>query len=76
MLTVIDKHDPSVPLFVYLPMHDTHSPYECTEKWLDPRVDQSLRQLMQCMLTCTDNVIGEVCATIPCCSPCSRARTT
>eukprot|EP00037_Helgoeca_nana_P013108 m.120372 g.120372 ORF g.120372 m.120372 type:complete len:457 (-) comp21838_c0_seq6:19-1389(-) len=60
VVSVVKKHDPTVPLFVYLPMHDTHSPYECTAKWMDPNVDQSLRQLMQCMLTCTDNVVGEV----------------
>ena len=41
-------------------MHDTHSPYECIPKWEDPHVTQSLRQLMQCMLTCTDNVLGEI----------------
>jgi arylsulfatase B len=59
---VIAAHEPSKPLFVYLPMHDTHSPYECTAKWMDPRVQQPLRQLMQCMLTCVDDVTGKVVA--------------
>eukprot|EP00041_Stephanoeca_diplocostata_P032567 m.1047454 g.1047454 ORF g.1047454 m.1047454 type:complete len:536 (-) comp24171_c1_seq4:309-1916(-) len=58
---VLAAHDPTVnPLFMYLPMHDTHSPYECTDKWMDPRVKQPLRQLMQCMLTCTDDVMGRL----------------
>ena len=34
--------------------------YQCTEKWMDPRVKQPLRQLMQCMLTCTDDIVGQV----------------
>jgi len=62
VVSIVDKHDASKPLFVYLPLHDTHSPYQCTPKWVDPRVKQPLRQLMQCMLTCTDNVVGEVVA--------------
>ena len=61
---VVQQHTPAVPLFVYLPLHDTHSPYECTEKWMDPRVKQPLRQLMQCMLTCTDDVVGQLVATL------------
>lgn len=60
VVKVIKAHAPSDPLFVYLPLHDTHSPYECTPKWMDPRVKQPLRQLMQCMLTCTDDITGQV----------------
>ena len=60
VVKVIKAHTPSDPLFVYLPLHDTHSPYECTPKWMDPRVKQPLRQLMQCMLTCTDDITGQV----------------
>jgi|EP01046_Picozoa_sp_COSAG06_P016286 arylsulfatase B len=62
VVKVVKAHPPSDPLFVYLPLHDTHSPYECTEKWMDPKVDQPLRQLMQCMLTCTDDLTGQVVA--------------
>ena len=29
---------------------------------MDPKVDQPLRQLMQCMLTCTDDLTGQVVA--------------
>ena len=39
---------------------NSHSPYECIPKWMDPAVKQPLRQLMQCMLTCTDDIIGQV----------------
>ena len=60
VVKVIKAHPPSDPLFVYLPLHDTHSPYECTPKWMDSRVKQPLRQLMQCMLTCTDDITGQV----------------
>ena len=27
---------------------------------MDPKVKQPLRQLMQCMLTCTDDITGQV----------------
>ena len=62
VLDVVNSHDHTAgrSLFVYLPLHDTHSPYECLPKWEDPRVKQPLRQLMQCMLTCTDDVVGQV----------------
>ena len=60
-MDVVNKHaDPAQPLFVYLAMHDTHSPYQCTDKWMDKRVKQPLRQLMQCMLTCTDDATGRL----------------
>jgi len=36
---VVDTHNfEAQPLFMYLPMHDTHSPYETTPEWLDPKV--------------------------------------
>ena len=41
-------------------MHDTHSPYQCTDKWMDTRVKQPLRQLAQCMLTCVDDATGRL----------------
>ena len=48
---MVSSHDPAIaPLFVYLAMHDTHSPYQCTSKWMDPRVKQPLRQLMQVLV--------------------------
>ena len=62
VVSVVEKHDPAQPLFVYLPLHDTHGPYQCTDRWMDPRVTQPLRQLMQCMLTCTDDIVGQVVA--------------
>eukprot|EP00039_Didymoeca_costata_P030930 m.32224 g.32224 ORF g.32224 m.32224 type:complete len:523 (-) comp8387_c0_seq2:73-1641(-) len=60
ILKIVNNHDPSDPLFMYIPFHDTHAPYEAPAKWLDPRVKQPLRQLLQAMLTCTDDAVGKL----------------
>ena len=67
-LQIVEKHDfETTPIFMYLPMHDTHSPYEAPPRWLDPRItnpDHASRQLMQGMLTCTDSALGNLTAAL------------
>ena len=32
---IFSKHDPAAPLFLYLPLHNVHSPFEAPQEWLN-----------------------------------------
>eukprot|EP01060_Flectonema_neradi_P008631 TRINITY_DN16161_c0_g1_i1.p1 TRINITY_DN16161_c0_g1~~TRINITY_DN16161_c0_g1_i1.p1 ORF type:complete len:510 (+),score=108.53 TRINITY_DN16161_c0_g1_i1:36-1532(+) len=49
---IVMKHDVDTPLFLYLPFHDTHAPYEDRPEYEDPTVDYEPRKIMQAMLSC------------------------
>eukprot|EP01060_Flectonema_neradi_P009096 TRINITY_DN16506_c0_g1_i1.p1 TRINITY_DN16506_c0_g1~~TRINITY_DN16506_c0_g1_i1.p1 ORF type:complete len:511 (+),score=114.92 TRINITY_DN16506_c0_g1_i1:174-1535(+) len=49
---IIMNHDTDTPLFLYLPFHDTHAPYEDRPQYEDPKVNYKPRQIMQAMVSC------------------------
>lgn len=58
---IVQEHDPATPLFVYLPLHNVHGPYEAPEEWLDKYAENSTcaaRRMLQAMVSVADNVTG------------------
>ena len=57
---LIHAHDAAVPLFLYMAFQNTHAPYQCPQRYLDPAVDFEGRRLMQGMVTCVDEATGNL----------------
>ena len=60
---IFDKHDPSTPLFLYLPLHNIHGPIQAPEEWLNLYATNSTceqRRTIQAMVSVADNVTGHV----------------
>ena len=59
---VIDEHDASKPLFLYLAFTAPHSPYQAPQAWLDRYADQEdpSRRAYAAMISAMDDQIGEV----------------
>ncbi len=59
---VIDEHDASTPLFLYLAFTAPHSPYQAPQAWLDRYADQQdpSRRAYAAMISAMDDQIGEV----------------
>ena len=38
---IFTKHDPNTPLFLYLPLHNVHSPFEAPQDWIDLYAENS-----------------------------------
>ncbi len=59
---VIDEHDASTPLFLYLAFTAPHSPYQAPQAWLDRYADQKdpARRAYAAMISAMDDQIGEV----------------
>eukprot|EP01079_Euglenida_sp_SAG-EU17-18_P007264 gene7264-1297_t len=63
-VNVIRGHDPAIPLFLYMPYHDTHAPYQVPDRFLNPKVTFNTRQIMEGMLTCVDEGTGNITAAL------------
>ena len=61
---VVLKHDPATPLFLYLPFHDTHAPYEAVPEYEDDSVDYLPRRVMQAMSSCVADATMNVTAAL------------
>ena len=35
MTDIIKQHDTSKPFFLYLPLHNVHSPFQAPQEWID-----------------------------------------
>jgi arylsulfatase A-like enzyme len=53
-------HYASQGMFMYLPFHCTHAPYEAEERFLDPTCPDKGRQTMQAMVSCVSEGTGNV----------------
>ena len=60
MMKLLNNHNPDEPFFGYLAFQNTHAPYQAPARWLDPKVNQSLRQLQQAMVTAVDSATGNI----------------
>ena len=63
LTSIITSHDPNTPLFLYLPLHNVHSPFQAPQEWLDLYPENSTcgqRRIYQAMVSVADNVTGHV----------------
>ena len=60
---IFSEHNPSTPIFLYLPLHNVHGPFQAPQEWLDiyPRNSTcAKRHTYQAMVSVADNVTGHV----------------
>ena len=60
---IFENHDTSDPLFLYLPLHNVHGPFQAPEEWLNKYAKNSTcdhRRTYQAMVSVADNVTGYV----------------
>ena len=57
---IINKHNTSKPLFLYLPLHNVHAPIEAPQEWINlyPESTCNVRRTLQAMVSVADNVTG------------------
>ena len=63
LTAIFDKHSPSDPLFLYLPLHNVHGPFQAPQAWLDLYAVNSscdLCRTYQAIVSVADNVTGHV----------------
>ena len=61
LTTIFSNHNPSDPLFLYLPLHNVHTPLQAPQEWLDIYPENSTcrrRLTYQAMVSVADNVTG------------------
>ena len=65
-IRLIEGHDPSVPLFLYLAFTAPHTPYQAPEEWLGryAHIDDPERRAYAAMISAMDNQIGKVVAAL------------
>jgi len=61
---ILREHDPSKPLFLYVPFNATHGPLQAPSDYLDryKQIADPKRRLKAAMTTCMDDAIGEIVA--------------
>jgi len=59
---VIEKHDPSKPLFLYLPFQNVHFPVQAPQRYIDKYgfINDTTRKTYAAMLDIVDEAIGNV----------------
>jgi arylsulfatase A-like enzyme len=63
---LIEEHDPSVPLFLYLAFNAVHTPYQASQEYLDeyPDIADPSRRAYAASATAMDEQIGRVVAAL------------
>eukprot|EP01059_Diplonema_ambulator_P001946 TRINITY_DN1159_c0_g1_i1.p1 TRINITY_DN1159_c0_g1~~TRINITY_DN1159_c0_g1_i1.p1 ORF type:complete len:498 (+),score=132.38 TRINITY_DN1159_c0_g1_i1:36-1529(+) len=57
---VVNEHDTSAPLFLYIPFHDTHEPYQDVKSFEDPTITDQQIKVMQAMVSCVAEATANV----------------
>ncbi len=59
---IIKEHNPSTPLFLYVPFNAPHSPYQAPEEHLErnKHIENRIRQTHAGMVTSMDDAIGQI----------------
>lgn len=59
---LIENHDPSVPLYLYLTFNAPHTPYQAPQEYIDrfPDIAEPTRRIYAGMISCLDDEIGRV----------------
>ncbi len=63
LTNIFAKHNSSNPMFLYLPLHNVHAPFQAPRRWLESyseRLTCSSRRTYQAMVSVADNVTGHV----------------
>lgn len=57
---IISEHDPSQPLFLYVPFNAVHAPVQAPQEYIDgyQHITDSNRRIYAAMTTCMDEAIG------------------
>lgn len=63
---LIEQHDVSVPLYLYLAFNAPHTPYQAPKEYIDryPGISDPTRQVYAGMVSCLDDQIGRVVAAL------------
>ena len=59
---LIDRHDISRPLFLYVPFNAVHSPFQAPERYIDmyKHIKAKNKRIYAGMVTCMDDAIGRI----------------
>jgi arylsulfatase A-like enzyme len=59
---LIESHDPSTPLYLYLAFNAPHTPYQAPQEYIDrfPGIEDPTRRTYAGMVSCLDDEIGRV----------------
>src|SRR5262249_17317494 len=63
---LIEQHDTSAPLYLYLTFNAPHTPYQAPKKYIDryPNIQEPTRRIYAAMVSCLDDEIGRVVAAL------------
>ncbi|MCE9589566.1 MAG: arylsulfatase [Planctomycetes bacterium] len=63
---LIEQHDASTPLYLYLTFNAPHTPYQAPKEYIDryPNIEDPTRRTYAAMVTCLDDEIGRVVAAL------------
>jgi arylsulfatase B len=63
---LIEQHDPSKPLYLYLAFNAPHTPYQAPQEYIDryAKIEDPTRRTYAGMVTCLDDEIGRVVAAL------------
>lgn len=59
---IIADHDPSTPLFLYVPFNAPHTPLQAPETWIRKydHFKQTSRKIYAAMVACMDDAVGQI----------------
>jgi len=59
---IIEEHNVSRPLFLYVPFNAVHSPFQTTQNYIDmyKHITNKRRRIYAAMVTCMDDAIGRI----------------
>jgi arylsulfatase A-like enzyme len=59
---LIEQHDTSRPLFLYVPFNAVHSPFQAPQNYIDmyKNIENKRRRIYAAMLRCMDDAIGRI----------------
>jgi len=63
---LIEQHETSCPLFLYVPFNAPHSPFQAPRSYIDlyEHIKDKRRRIYAAMVTCMDEAIGRIVSTI------------
>lgn len=59
---LIERHDVTGPLFLYVPFNAVHSPYQATQPYINEykHIEQKRKRIYAAMITSMDNAVGRI----------------